>query len=119
MLTSISSFSRKFFYVNQAPSDTFSTKKDYVIQVELPGVKREDIQIECESGVLDVTAVKKENFPKEAEQILSERDYGKITRSFTLPRAVDTSKIGAKFVDGVLSINLPRNTSARICITPE
>ena len=114
MLSAISSIGRKFFYLNQALTDIFSTKNNYIIQVELPGVKREDIQIDCESGVLDVTAIRKEELPKDAERVLSEREYGKFTRSFQLPRSIDTSKIDARFVDGVLSIDIPRSTSSKI-----
>jgi len=89
-------------------SDTF------VIEVDLPGVKKEDIDIKVEDDYLTVTAVRKfKNELKEDDYYLCESDYGLISRSFALSENIDRDSIQAKFENGRLSITLEKVASKK------
>jgi len=87
---------------------------EVVIKAELPDVKKEDIQVTFENGVLTLTGQRKreENVAREHFQRV-ERRHGSFTRSFTLPDSVDASQIAAAYKDGVLTIRLPRREEAK------
>jgi HSP20 family protein len=78
----------------------------YKVTAELPGVKKEDIQVSIDGSQVTLAAeVKKEKEASQDERVLhTERVYGKVMRSFTLPQEVDESKVEAKFRDGVLEL---------------
>jgi HSP20 family protein len=86
----------------------------YKVTAELPGVKKEDIQVSIDGPQVTLAAeVKQEKESTEDERILhTERVFGKVTRSFTLPQEVDESKAEAKFRDGVLELTLPKKQAA-------
>jgi HSP20 family protein len=82
--------------------------------VELPGLKREDVEITLENGVLTVKGERKfEKDVKEENYHRIERTYGAFARSFTLPRNVQPDKVKAGFEDGVLRIDLPKSEEAK------
>jgi HSP20 family protein len=85
----------------------------YLVKAELPGVRKEDIQVSIDSAQVTLAAeVKQEKETNEDERVLhSERVFGKVTRSFTLPQEVDESKAEAKFRDGVLELTLPKKAA--------
>jgi HSP20 family protein len=84
-----------------------------VVTAEMPGVKKEDIHIAIDGAQVTLEAeVKREQAEQNERQLHTERVYGKIMRSFTLPQEVDESKAQAKFKDGVLELTLPKKTSA-------
>jgi HSP20 family protein len=87
----------------------------YLVTAELPGVKKEDIQVSIDGAQVTLTAeVKREKEATQDERVLhSERVYGKLSRSFTLPQEVDDSKAEAKFRDGVLELTLPKKAAAQ------
>jgi HSP20 family protein len=87
----------------------------YVVSAELPGVKKEDINVSIDGAQVTLEAeVKREKEASQDERVLhSERVYGKLTRSFTLPQEVDESKAEAKFRDGVLELTLPKKAAAQ------
>jgi HSP20 family protein len=87
----------------------------YVVTAELPGVKKEDIQITIDGAQVTLAAeVKREKEVSQDERVLhTERVYGKSTRSFTLPQEVDEGKAEAKFRDGVLELTLPKKAAAQ------
>jgi HSP20 family protein len=87
----------------------------YVVKAELAGVRKEDIQVSIDGAQVTLAAeVKQEKEPSEDERVLhSERVFGKVTRSFTLPQEVDESKAEAKFRDGVLELTLPKKAAAQ------
>jgi HSP20 family protein len=95
--------------------DIYETdQREVVLKAELPEVKREDINITFENGVLTIrgdrkyeTDVKRENFQR------IERHYGSFSRSFTLPATVDASRISASYKEGVLTIRLPQREEAK------
>ncbi len=86
----------------------------YVVTADLPGVRKEDIQVQIDGAQVTLSAeVKREQEAKDGERVLhAERSYGKTTRSFTLPVELDEGKAEAKFRDGVLELTLPKKAAA-------
>lgn len=94
--------------------DVHDEKDNFLVHVELPGMKKEDIDISLHDGVLSVSGERKsEREQKEGETFRSERYFGRFQRSVTLPAAVDASKVKASYKDGVLSIDLPKAEEAK------
>ena len=97
------------------PVDIYETDgHEVVLKAELPDMKREDINVTFENGVLTLRGerkfeqeTKKENFQR------NERRHGSFSRSFTLPNTVDAGRISASYKDGVLTIRLPQREEAR------
>jgi HSP20 family protein len=87
----------------------------YKVTAELPGVKKEDIQVSIDGSQVTLGAeVKQEKDASQDGRVLhSERVFGKVVRSFTLPQEVDESKAEAKFRDGVLELTLPKKAAAQ------
>lgn len=87
----------------------------YTVTAELPGVKKEDIQITIDGAQVTLAAeVKREKEASQDERVLhTERVFGKATRSFTLPLEVDEEKAQAKFRDGLLELTLPKKQAAQ------
>jgi HSP20 family protein len=83
---------------------------EYVIRTELPGVKKEDVSITLENGVLTISGeTKSETEEKEGERLLrQERRYGKYTRSLRLGTQIDEKSVKANYKDGVLELILPK-----------
>jgi HSP20 family protein len=86
----------------------------YTVTAELPGVKKDDIQVTIDGAQVTLTAeVKREREVSQDERVLhAERSFGKVSRSFTLPLEVDEAKAEAKFRDGVLELTLPKKAAA-------
>ena len=94
--------------------DVYDDKDAYQVSVELPGMKKEDIDISMHDGVLTVSGERKhERENKEGQTFRSERYFGKFQRSITLPSGVDPSKVSASYKDGVLLIHLPKAEEAK------
>jgi HSP20 family protein len=87
----------------------------YAVTAELPGVRKEDIQITIDGPQVTLAAeVKREKEASQDERVLhSERIYGRVSRSFTLPQEVDEAKAEAKFRDGVLELTLPKKAATQ------
>jgi HSP20 family protein len=94
--------------------DVRETPEAYTLHAELPGVKREDIQVEIDGNEVSITAeVKREAEAKDGDKWLRrERAAGKAARRFALPVEVDEAQAQAKFVDGVLELTLPKKAPA-------
>ena len=88
--------------------DVAETEDGYLIHAELPGVKKENINVEIEGNEVTITAeVKREWERKEGDKMLrSERYYGNVYRGFTLPHELDEAKSVAKYDGGVLQLTL-------------
>jgi HSP20 family protein len=87
----------------------------YEVKADIPGVKKEDINVRIDGNVVQIDAeVKRESESKDkAGKVLrSERYYGNITRSFSLADDVDEAKAEAKYADGVLTLKLPKKATA-------
>jgi HSP20 family protein len=94
--------------------DIYETKESIVLNVELPGVTKEDIALEVKDSTLTIKGEKKlEKNVKEENFHRLERSYGSFTRAFTLPSTVQQDKVKAKFRDGILEIMLPKAEEAK------
>ncbi len=91
--------------------DIRENNSEYLVYVELPGIRKEDIHVHIDGGVVSITAERKrEKVGKEGDRVLrSERYFGKVSRSILLDQEIDEAKSTAKFVDGVLELTLPKN----------
>ena len=87
--------------------------KEFMVEAEIPGVKKEDIFIEVDGDTVSLRAeVKSEKEEKKGEKIVySERGYGMVSRSFTLPMDVDDKAVKAEYKDGVLKLVLPKKSN--------
>ena len=94
--------------------DVFDDKDQFVVTAELPGMKKEEIDLTFQDGVLSISGERKQTKEnKEGETFRSERYFGKFQRSVTLPAAVDSSKINASYKDGILTVTLAKSEEAK------
>ena len=91
------------------PVELADKKDEYDIRAELPGVKKEDLDIDLNEGYLTIRAKKEsEKFEDDKCYRKSEFKYGEFSRSIYLPQEVDSEKIDAKLEHGVLKIRIPK-----------
>ncbi|MBI4413446.1 MAG: Hsp20/alpha crystallin family protein [candidate division NC10 bacterium] len=94
--------------------DIYETPDQVVMKAELPGLTREDIEINVRDNTLSLRGQRKfEKDVKEENYLRIERAYGSFQRSFTLPVTIQQDKIKAVFRDGVLELTLPKAEEAR------
>jgi HSP20 family protein len=94
--------------------DLREDREVYVLVADLPGVRREDIHLRVEGGVLTLEGRRPpDRESRSAGALRIERSYGPFTRSFHLPSPVDESKVTARYRLGVLEVLLPKSTEAR------
>jgi HSP20 family protein len=91
--------------------DVRETDEEYLVQVDLPGVKREDVTIELENQVLSISGTRVPVEVGEAQRV--ERPYGSFVRTLTLPQGVDPDSIVADYEHGVLTLHVPRPAGAK------
>lgn len=94
--------------------DISETDKEFLIKAEIPGVKKEDVKVTIESGMLTIKGerkMEKEEKGKKFHRV--ERSYGSFVRSFRIPDGVDESKVKAEFKDGVMNVALPKSEKAK------
>jgi len=103
------------FFSGWTPAlDVYDEKDDFVVKAELPGLKKEDIEINVHNGVLTISGERKrETEKKEGQTFRSERYFGRFQRSVTLPALVNVSAVKASYKDGVLTIDLPKADEAK------
>ncbi len=92
--------------------DVTETANGYLVHAEMPGVRKEDIEVAIEGNQVTISAeVKRETEKKEGERVLrSERYYGNVYRSFALPTELDEPACEAKYDNGVLELKLVTRT---------
>ena len=83
------------------------------VDAELPGFRKEEIDLTLENQTLTIAAERKEEKKQEGEYLLNERRYQRFLRSFTLPPTVDDRKVDAKLADGVLHITLNKREETK------
>jgi len=89
--------------------DIYETENDLVIELDVPGLKKDDIKISVQDGILVISGEKRiERDEKKKNYMIVERCFGKFERAFNLPDYVDAEKIKAKYENGVLMINIPK-----------
>ena len=110
-------FFRPARWLEEAPSEDMvpaidiSERADaFVVKAELPGVRKEDIDVNMENGVLTISAeTKSDTEEKEGDRVIrQERRYGKYVRSLRLGTQIDESKVEASYKDGILNLVLPK-----------
>jgi HSP20 family protein len=93
--------------------DIQESEQDYTVKADLPEVKKEDVKVALQDGVLTVQGERKrEKEEKNKTFHRVEREYGKFVRRFALPNEIDESKVVAEFKDGVLCVRLPKSPKA-------
>src|SRR5579884_1863050 len=98
-------------YEGWAPSvDLYEDKDNFVVRAELPGMKKEDIEVTASGDTLTISGEKKrEQEVKEGRDTYrAERYFGRFQRSMILPTAMDTGKIQAQYKDGLLTVTIPK-----------
>ena len=93
--------------------DLYQNNDNVVAVVELPGMRKEDIEISLHDGTLTVSGERKQESPENENAERSERYVGKFRRSITLPSRVDASKVNATYKDGILTVTLPKAEEAK------
>jgi HSP20 family protein len=95
-------------------TDILATRTSFEIQIELPGVKKEDIKIDLSQGSFSVTATKRLVESEGIKHIHSEREFGTINRAFRLPSSAQLDKLEAVLSDGVLTVSIPKKHEPQI-----
>ena len=96
------------------PVDLCEDTEGYYVTAELPGLRREDVQLSYINGALTLSGEKKdERVEKESNYYACERSFGNFRRSFRIPGEVMGDKIQASFKDGVLTVMLPKTRDAQ------
>ncbi len=96
--------------------DIYDTGAEVVIHAEVPGMKKEDIDVHVENNVLTISGKKERTHEAEVKEdgyFRTERSYGTFSRSFSLPSTVNVSKIVAEYKAGVLTLSLPKAEEAK------
>lgn len=94
--------------------DVYEDKDNVYVRAELPGMKREDIDLSLHEGTLSLSGERKsEDKYKDAEVYRSERFFGRFQRTVTLPTPVAVEKVKAQYQDGILTVTLPKSEEAK------
>ena len=93
--------------------DLYQNNDNLIAVVELPGMRKEDIEISLHDGMLTISGERKSGTPEGDKAERTERYIGKFRRSITLPTRVDANKVSATYKDGILTITLPKAEEAK------
>jgi HSP20 family protein len=94
--------------------DISETEGEYLIKAELPEVRKEDVKVTVENGVLTLQGERRQEKEEKGKRFHRvERSYGSFVRSFTLPESVDESGVKAEYKDGVLNLHLPKSEKVK------
>ncbi len=100
-----------------APStNILESNENFKLQMAVPGVKKEDIKIDLEKNILNISSEKSTNEQSEEDVKFTRKEfvYGTFYRSFTLPDTIDSDKIGAEVKDGILTVTLPKKEETKV-----
>ena len=114
---SFNDFVDEFFNIGEYRKDNFmpsvdvsETETQFLVSVELPGIKKEEINVDLEKGRLTVSGERKFQNEEEGKNYHRlETKYGKFSRSFYLPDSIDEETIAAKYEDGILNITINKS----------
>lgn len=94
--------------------DVYEDKESFVVKAELPGMKREEIDVTLHNGALSISGERKSEVKhQDGEVFRAERFFGRFQRAVSLPAGVAADKVKAQYKDGVLTITLPKTEGAR------
>ena len=93
--------------------DLYQNNDNVVAVVELPGMRKEDIEISLQDGTLTISGERKEERTEENGATRTERSTGKFRRTITLPTRVDVNNVSASYKDGILTVTLPKAEEAK------
>jgi HSP20 family protein len=94
--------------------DLYEDKDGFTVKAELPGMKREEIELSLHEGSLSISGERKyEEKGAEGEAYRTERFFGRFQRTVTLPAPVATDKVKAQYKDGILTVTLPKTEEAK------
>ena len=94
--------------------DVYEEKDHFIVKAELPGMKKEDIEVSFYDGGLSISGERKsETKHEDAEIYRAERFFGRFQRTVTLPTPVAVDKAKASYMDGVLTVSLPKTEEAK------
>ena len=103
----------------QPRCDMVETDEAILIDVELPGVKREDVRLEVEDEMLNIAGERRAQAERQGRNYhYLEQQYGRFERQLRLPRTVDREAIRAEFDNGILSITLPKKQDSTSATAP-
>lgn len=110
------------FFNEATPANSFSpsanikeTDTSFEVELALPGFKKDDFKIEVNDKMLTISSeISNESEEKKENYIRQEFSYKSFSRSFRLPRTVDSEKIEATYENGVLSLNIPKKEEAKV-----
>lgn len=96
-------------------AEVAESEEKFLMSLDLPGVKKEDIKIEIDQNILKISGERKRDTETNENHKVHfyEKRYGFFKKSFTLPRSVDGAKIEARFENGVLEIQIPKTEAAK------
>jgi HSP20 family protein len=94
--------------------DISEDDKEYLVKTDLPEMKKEEIKVNVENGVLSISGERKSEKEEKGKKFHRiERSYGSFERTFTVPEDADGSKVSADFKEGVLKVHLPKSPVAK------
>jgi HSP20 family protein len=93
--------------------NVFTSGDDFVVEAELPGVKKQDLDVQVRGDTLRIQGKKTITYDENASIHRRERAAGQFDRTVTLPDEIDSARVSADFRDGVLTLRLPRAESAK------
>jgi HSP20 family protein len=94
--------------------DVSESKDNVIINVEIPGMSKDDVKVSVQDNVLTLSGERKqEKEEKDTSYHRIERSYGSFSRSFTLPTSVQPDKVKASYKDGILKIVLPKSEEVK------
>ena len=94
--------------------DISETDREYQIKAEIPDVKKEDVKVTLENGVLTIQGQRKQEREDSGTKYHRiERSYGSFARVFSLPDAIEEKNVKAEFKDGILNLHLPKSEKAK------
>jgi len=95
-------------------ADLFETDDEFVVEMDLPGFAKDEVDVTVEQGVLTVSGEHKTDSDKDGQTFhLRERVTNQFTRSFSVPQSIEAGKVAAKFDNGVLRVTLPKAPEAK------
>src|ERR1700737_3698986 len=93
--------------------DITEDDKEYLIKAELPDVKKEDVKVAVENGMITIVGERKFEREENKKYHRVERAYGRFVRTFVVPDGADPEKVSAEFKDGVLKVHLPKSEKVK------